>query len=165
MMLDKFSDAPVLYITQCGNAAAIVLSNEQQASIIQSLQAMDFSIIHGSLQMLVAMPEDSMPKVAADLEKTYTSSLSAVLEAGAKGTYQQIMLIGTQPSEQSKGLGSALMKAILYEAERQQQPLVVQMPDESSTKFYAKFGFKVIGHSKELQPIMMRASSQAAGQI
>eukprot|EP00878_Enallax_costatus_P006392 GHUV01006703.1.p1 GENE.GHUV01006703.1~~GHUV01006703.1.p1 ORF type:complete len:222 (+),score=38.34 GHUV01006703.1:490-1155(+) len=155
MMLDRFSDEPVLYLTDCGKAAAIVLTNQQQASLIEALQSMDFSIIHGTLQMLVAIPEDSIPAVRTELEETHKAAADVVQNVDRGGLHKQIVLIGTQPEAQGKGLASALMHAITSEADKQHHMLLAEAPDESGVGFYAKFGFDVVGR-RELRPLMMR---------
>lgn len=157
MMLDKFSHDQVLYITDCGKAAAIVLTNQQQASLLEDLRSMDFSIIPGTLQMLVAIPQDSMPKVTSEVEEVYAAGLAAVKQnlPGYTGVYQQIMLIGVQPEVQDQGLGSALIRGIVQEAEQQQQPLVVEVTHEDWVRFFEKFGFRELGE-RDWRPIMLR---------
>lgn len=155
MMLDHFADDHVLYLTDCGRSAAIVLTNQQQTSLINALQLMDFSIIPGTLQMLVAMPEDSIPTVKSELDDIFSSAKDIVKYMNHGGVYKQIMLIGTQPEVQGQGLATALLHAIDAEADTRHQMLLAEAPDEGNTGFYKRFGFNVVGR-RELRPLMLR---------
>lgn len=49
--LDTFSGEPVLLLPPSRNAAAVLLSNEQEAELVSALRQLQFSVIPGTLQV------------------------------------------------------------------------------------------------------------------
>jgi len=156
MMLDKFSHKPVLFTTPCNSAAAIALIESQQASFISDLQDMDFNIIPGSLQMLTAMPEKSMPVVLSQVQQVYETTATAVHAVLPGQSFLQVMLLGVRPANQGRGLGSALLGSVTGAADAAGLPIAVQLTNRDLISFFHKHGFEEIGSPDLLHQVMLR---------
>lgn len=160
MLLDKFSHEPVLYTTPCSSAAAIALTDSQQLDFISDLQDLDFTIIPGSLQMLTAMPENSMPVVVSLVQQVCQPTAQAVQAALPKRPFLQVVLLGVRPADQGRGLGSALLKAVAGTADAAGLPLAVQLLGQDLVPFMQKHGFERIGGQDLLHPVMLRVTQK-----
>jgi ribosomal protein S18 acetylase RimI-like enzyme len=60
-----------------------------------------------------------------------------------KGPHWYLMAIGTDPSQQSKGLGSALIEVGTAQADAAHLPCYLETATESNVAFYTKRGFEV----------------------
>jgi ribosomal protein S18 acetylase RimI-like enzyme len=56
--------------------------------------------------------------------------------------FTYLWFIGTEPSEQGKGIGTALMKEIISDSEKLNRPICLETSTESNISWYEKFGFK-----------------------
>ena len=74
-------------------------------------------------------------------------------------------LIGTDPSRQRKGEGSALLRHALSVCDRQQTPAYLEATSSTSVPLYQRHGFEVLGtiQLKSSPPIfpMLRAPRKA----
>jgi GNAT superfamily N-acetyltransferase len=164
MMLDSFEDHPVLLLTKCGNGAAVLLHSSQFASLAADVQAtpMPFSLTPGSLQMLTAVPEDSLPITMQEVQQVYEAGLAAMQQAssssskdkGHSGEYLQLAIIGVTPAAQGRGLGMALLQAAVAVAQQEGLPLLVQAAGDGVAEFYAKAGMQTIGR-RGVHPLML----------
>eukprot|EP00775_Hariotina_reticulata_P012344 gene12344-12478_t len=160
MLLDKFSHEPVLFTTPCNRAAAIALTESQQLDFTSDLQGLDFTIIPGSLQMLTAMPENSMPVVLSLVQQVCEPTAKAVQAALPNRPFLQMMLLGVRPADQGRGLGGALLEAVAGTADAAGLPLAVQLTGRGLVLFLQKHGFKEIGGKDRLQPVMLRVAKK-----
>uniref|UniRef100_A0A383VEC0 N-acetyltransferase domain-containing protein n=1 Tax=Tetradesmus obliquus TaxID=3088 RepID=A0A383VEC0_TETOB len=172
MMLDSFEDQPVLLVTECGSGAAVLLRSCQFASLAADVRATPtpFSLTPGSLQMLTAIPQDSLPTMMQRVQQAYEAGLSAVQQpssissssssgssssssAGHAGEYLQVAIIGVTPAAQGRGLGLSLLQAAVAAAQQDGLPLAVQAAGEGVADFFAKAGMQQVGRHG-LHPVM-----------
>ena len=52
--------------------------------------------------------------------------------------------LGTEPDRQGQGLGSALLRSVLGQADHDAQPAYLESSKERNVTFYARFGFEVV---------------------
>jgi GNAT superfamily N-acetyltransferase len=62
---------------------------------------------------------------------------------GGRGHYYLWGLV-TDPGEQRKGVGSALMKVIIDKADTENVPVYLETHDKANVTYYERFGFKLI---------------------
>ncbi|WIA33477.1 hypothetical protein OEZ86_006605 [Tetradesmus obliquus] len=169
MMLDSFEDQPVLLVTECGSGAAVLLRSCQFASLAADVRATPtpFSLTPGSLQMLTAIPQDSLPTMMQRVQQAYEAGLSAVQQpsssssssgsssssAGHAGEYLQVAIIGVTPAAQGRGLGLSLLQAAVAAAQQDGLPLAAQAAGEGVADFFAKAGMQQVGRHG-LHPVM-----------
>ncbi|KAF6251555.1 hypothetical protein COO60DRAFT_607850 [Scenedesmus sp. NREL 46B-D3] len=146
LMLDSFPDDPVLYVTEQGpaDAAAVVFSSTQEAQMIAMQKTLDFSVTPGTLQLLQAVPESSLPLVMAAARQLHQAGTVAMQEAGHK-SYLKLMLLAARPEAQGSGLGSAVLEAVVAAADRQQMPLYVEAAHDGLVPLYERYAFKPRG--------------------
>jgi ribosomal protein S18 acetylase RimI-like enzyme len=70
--------------------------------------------------------------------------LQAFQEKHPKQPHWYLALIGTDPSFQGKGIGSALMQPILQVCDEEGIPAYVETGNERNLPFYERYGFKVM---------------------
>ncbi|WIA13338.1 hypothetical protein OEZ85_006920 [Tetradesmus obliquus] len=163
MMLDSFEDQPVLLVTECGSGAAVLLRSGQFASLAADVASTPtpFSLTPGSLQMLTAIPQDSLPTMMQQVQQAYEAGLSTVQQAsssssssaGHAGEYLQLAIIGVTPAAQGRGLGLSLLQAAMAAAQQDGLPLAVQAAGEGVADFFAKAGMQQVGRHG-LHPLM-----------
>jgi GNAT superfamily N-acetyltransferase len=154
MMLDSFEDQPVLLVTECGSGAAVLLHSSQFASLAADMQAtpVPFSLTPGSLQMLTAIPEGSLPIMMQEVQQSYEAGKLALQQAsssreGSTGEFLQLALIGVTPAAQGRGLGLALLQAAAAVAQQEGLPLLVQAAGDGLVDFCGKAGMQQVGRS------------------
>jgi ribosomal protein S18 acetylase RimI-like enzyme len=62
-----------------------------------------------------------------------------------RGPHWYLMTIGTRPSRQGEGLGSAVLRAGTSEADLDGRPCYLETSTQRAVDFYAKHGFEVVG--------------------
>lgn len=65
-----------------------------------------------------------------------------------KGEFDYLWMFGTQPNEQGKGYGSALLKPSLETAKAAQRDVFLETSTQSNLTYYAKKGFQVYSQVK-----------------
>lgn len=64
-----------------------------------------------------------------------------------EGPHWYLMAIGTDPSKQGQGLGSALMEVVTAQADAAGVPCYLETGTDSNVAFYSKRGFEVTGEA------------------
>jgi len=82
----------------------------------------------------------------------FMRALSAVekFHKAVKGPHWYLMAIGTSPSRQGTGLGSALLELGTSKADAAGIPCYLETATESNVAFYSKRGFEVTGEANLL---------------
>ena len=62
-----------------------------------------------------------------------------------KEPHWYLATLGTEPSMQGKGIGSALLRDLLGRADEEGAPAYLESSKESNVSFYARSGFEVVG--------------------
>lgn len=57
--------------------------------------------------------------------------------------FSYLWFIGTEPSAQGKGIGTALMKQIISESEKLNRPIYLETSTDKNIPWYQKFGFQI----------------------
>jgi len=71
--------------------------------------------------------------------------LSAVDAARPQEPHWYLATLGTDPDHQRRGVGSALMRAVLHEVDAEGLPAYLESSKESNLSFYNQHGFEVTG--------------------
>lgn len=71
--------------------------------------------------------------------------LAAVDRARPREEHWYLATIGTDPSHQGKGVGSALLREVLQRVDREGLPAYLESSKERNIAFYARHGFEVTG--------------------
>lgn len=58
--------------------------------------------------------------------------------------YIKVVILGTHPSAQGKGLGSAVLKAISADADAAGLPLYLEAASRDAARLYERQGYKII---------------------
>jgi GNAT superfamily N-acetyltransferase len=87
------------------------------------------------------------PAIALRLHRVLPA-LSAVERKHPKGAHMYLAVLGTDPSAQGQGIGSAAIASGLGLADSEGLPAYLESSKERNIDFYARFGFKVV---EELQ--------------
>jgi ribosomal protein S18 acetylase RimI-like enzyme len=69
--------------------------------------------------------------------------LSMVEKAHPKEPHFYLAILGTQPADQGKGLGSAMMAPVLERCDSERTPAYLESSKESNIPFYRRHGFEV----------------------
>ena len=56
-----------------------------------------------------------------------------------------LALLGTDPEAQGRGIGSALLRPVLEDCDRNEIPAYLESSNEGNLRFYARHGFRVTG--------------------
>jgi GNAT superfamily N-acetyltransferase len=62
-----------------------------------------------------------------------------------KEPHWYLAILGTEPDQQGRGVGSGLMQPILDDCDRNEVPAYLESSKESNLAFYARHGFRVTG--------------------
>jgi ribosomal protein S18 acetylase RimI-like enzyme len=116
------------YVSNDRNACAIVIYPDRKRttskSMLWDIQFILKSIGIGNIRKAIKR-EAAIKKFHPEIPFTY------------------LWFIGTEPSEQGKGIGTALMKKIISESEKLNRPIYLETSTESNIPWYQKFGFKI----------------------
>jgi GNAT superfamily N-acetyltransferase len=72
-------------------------------------------------------------------------TMTAVESKHPKEPHWYLAALGTDPSHQGKGVGTALMQPILDRCDTDGEPAYLESSKESNIPFYRRFGFEVTG--------------------
>lgn len=61
-----------------------------------------------------------------------------------KDRYYYLFTIGTRPTEQGRGVGGALMRAVLQRCDAERMPAYLESSNEKNLPFYRAHGFEVV---------------------
>jgi GNAT superfamily N-acetyltransferase len=98
-----------------------------------------------------ATGEDAELLVAWYLEaaEEYSERARAALElmdqCHPEEPHDYLLLLGTRPEWQSRGLGSALLREVLANCDREGQPAYLEATSEGNRRLYLRHGFEVTG--------------------
>lgn len=70
---------------------------------------------------------------------------SAVLRAHLREPHWYLALLGTEPSHQGRGIGSALLAPTLSRCDREGLPAYLESSKQANIPFYERHGFEVVG--------------------
>jgi ribosomal protein S18 acetylase RimI-like enzyme len=70
---------------------------------------------------------------------------SAIESAHPHEPHYYLALLGTDPSVQGRGIGSALLRPVLEDCDRNEIPAYLESSKESNVAFYGRHGFRVTG--------------------
>ena len=59
-----------------------------------------------------------------------------------------LMMIGLEPSQQGKGLGSTLLQPMLARADEESLPCILESGNERNLTFYQRHGFEIAAHNQ-----------------
>jgi len=82
--------------------------------------------------------------------RTALRALFVVESLRPKVPHWYLATLGTEPSKQGTGIGTALMKPVLDSADRAGEPAYLESSKERNVAFYSRFGFEV---TKELRAV------------
>ncbi len=96
------------------------------------------------------MPVSEMARSVPSLLPTFATSLpralrtlSAVERAHPTEAHWYLAVLGTDPSKQGRGIGSALLAPVLEECDTEGIPAYLESSKESNLPFYGRHGFEV----------------------
>ena len=73
-----------------------------------------------------------------------STRLSEVIErAHPRDPHYYLAVLGTDPDEQGRGIGSALIQPVLETCDRDEVPAYLESSKERNIDFYARHGFRV----------------------
>uniref|UniRef100_A0A383VZM8 N-acetyltransferase domain-containing protein n=1 Tax=Tetradesmus obliquus TaxID=3088 RepID=A0A383VZM8_TETOB len=136
------------------DAAAVLLSSSQEAQLVALQQQLDFGVIPGTLQMLQAIPQSSLPTMMAAFRILHEAGTAAMHSAG-HSHYLKLMLLAARPKAQGNGLGSAVLDAAVAAADGKRLPLYLEAANEELVPMYERYGFKPVGRL-DLMTLMVR---------
>jgi len=84
-----------------------------------------------------------MPAVALHLHDVLPA-INAVERAHPRGAHMYLSVLGTEPSAQGRGVGSAVIAKGLELADAEGLPSFLESSKERNIDFYSRFGFRVI---------------------
>lgn len=82
-------------------------------------------------------------EIGSKVNKMFEPFIKEHKALNAKGEYLYINILGVNLLNQGKGLGGALLNAIIDEANQKSLPLYLETETEENVRFYEKYGFKV----------------------
>lgn len=75
-------------------------------------------------------------------------SITEKLHMAVEGPHWYLMVLGTRPDQQAKGLGSELLDLATSEADLSRAPCYLETVTERNVAFYSKRGFEVAGRAQ-----------------
>jgi GNAT superfamily N-acetyltransferase len=98
------------------------------------------------------------PYLASDHTHRAFQLLFEVDALHPKEPHWYLATLGTEPSLQGKGRGSALMSSMMERVDESGQPAYLESSKERNVPFYARFGFDVVEelHSRPENPTIWR---------
>ncbi len=88
-------------------------------------------------ELLSMLPETALPRLGL---------LGSVMaEAHIKEPHWYLAALGTEPSYQGQGIGTAILGPILHRCDQSQLPAYLESSKESNIPFYERLGFRVTG--------------------
>lgn len=121
------SQEQVHVVDDCSGAALWALPNRWRESPMQAL-GLSWRIL---------------PAVALHL-RDVLPAVAAVERVHPKGAHLYLSILGTEPSAQGQGVGTAAIARGLQLADDEGLPAYLESSKERNIDFYARFGFKVI---------------------
>ncbi|MBW1901551.1 MAG: GNAT family N-acetyltransferase [Deltaproteobacteria bacterium] len=123
-VLHEFSSHGVVYVEDSVHGAAVWQAPSPPKS--------------GSDEELLSMlPETALPRLGL---------LGGVMaEAHIHEPHWYLAAIGTEPSHQGQGIGTAILGPILDQCDQSQLPAYLESSKESNIPFYERLGFRVTG--------------------
>jgi ribosomal protein S18 acetylase RimI-like enzyme len=123
-VLYQFSSHGVVYVEDSVHGAAVW----------QAPSPPESSFDEETLSML---PETALPRLGL---------LGSVMaEAHIQEPHWYLVAIGTEPSHQGQGIGTAILGPILHRCDQSQLPAYLESSKESNIPFYERLGFRVTG--------------------
>lgn len=114
--------------------------------VCAGVQALDFSVIAGTLQIMQAMPEARLPKLTSQLAQLQQGS-ARLAQAQGHSSYLKLVCLGVRPASQDKGLGRSLLAAAMDKAQQEGQLLMADAADVGVVQMLERRGFKALGSS------------------
>ena len=143
-------DQGKVYGTQDTKGQAVWLSPESQVGFLASLRA-------GFLATPFRFGWDGFMRSA-----TLGKSVETLRRDTAPKNHWYLMALGVAPAAQGQGIGSALLRPLLKQVDKEQTPCYLETFSKRNLAFYAKHGFEVTQEAKvENGPVfwgMARAS-------
>jgi ribosomal protein S18 acetylase RimI-like enzyme len=145
----------------------IIRQDEKRNERIRALMAYSFDVCAGAGKIFASSDFCSYALVSyPDKRKTTTKSVlrdikfifaclgifhvkkamarESVIQKGHPQTpFTYLWFIGTEPSQQGKGIATTLLNEIIREAEQQNRPVYLETSTVSNISWYKKFGFKI----------------------
>ena len=90
----------------------------------------------------------SLPRIVPLLGTRLPAALrviNVVERAHPRGPHWYLAVLGTEPAQQGKGVGSAMLAPILERCDREGEPAYLESSKESNIPFYVRHGFEVTG--------------------
>jgi GNAT superfamily N-acetyltransferase len=75
-----------------------------------------------------------------------TDELEQFHQEDAAGRHWYLALLGVDPDHSGQGIGSALIRPVLAEADRDALPCYLETAEQRNVGFYEQFGFDVLRH-------------------
>lgn len=116
-----------VYLSEDGSACAL-LTDQKPRTTLRSL-IRDAKLILGCLGYKGAMKATSREK---RIKKHHPDK-----------PFIYLWYIGVNPTDQHKGIGSQLLRAIIAEANKQQYPICLETSTPANLPWYQKFGFRI----------------------
>lgn len=117
-----------IYLSADRTACALTLLPDTKRTTLRSI-ALDVSLALSCIGL-------------SNLKKVMTRE-SAVKKVHPEGNFCYLWFIGVQPSEQNKGVGSALLKEIIAHTESLHRPIYLETSMPKNLPWYKKFGFDI----------------------
>lgn len=117
-----------VYVNESNNGCALVMFADKKKTTIKS--------ILWDIQFVIKSIGIGNIKKALQREAT--------IKKGHPSTpFTYLWFIGTDTSEQGKGIGTALMKQIISDSEKQHRPIYLETSTIKNIPWYQKFGFQI----------------------
>ncbi len=97
---------------------------------------------NGLVELLQLLP--TAPFLASGRAHRALRLLFEVDELHPKEPHWYLATIGTEPSRQGKGIGSALLETVLPQVDEEGHPAYLESSKERNLPLYARYGFEVI---------------------
>src|SRR3954454_12904620 len=99
----------------------------------------------GGMELLKQLP--LLVRLGSDLPRSMTF-LNAVEKAHPKEPHWYLAVLGTDPDQQGKGIGSTLLAPVLQRCDEEGIPAYLESSKERNIPFYNRHGFEVTGEVK-----------------
>lgn len=140
--------SPRNYRTQPSSYKTIFLTIQEfwkKEDLVQEHDAVLWQAFHTHGKYMAIVQKVSYAAVAIDNKKRYLGS-ALVIESGKKWLIEYVM---TNPKQEGKGVGSAVMNCIMKHAQKQKIQFVILNCDPKKNNgqlpsFYGRFGFKKV---------------------
>lgn len=102
----------------------------------------------GTWQTSIAGQFRLLPSMARSLGSrlfTVAKAFTSIEKHHPKEPHWYLLMLGTEPDQQGKGIGSALMAPVLEICDREGVPAYLESSKEKNIPFYSRHGFEVTG--------------------